>query len=156
MSPWGYALTQVGAVVRYLQLALWPQPLVFDYGKDLVPGWSAVWWQSVLLLPILVASSWATWRGRASGYLGVFFFAVLAPSSSFVPVVTQTMSEHRVYLALAAVVSLVVVALHAWLGRRSFLVLGALAVGLTTATVRRNHDYRPERARGDLPEGRAS
>lgn len=146
MSPWGYALTQAGAVVQYLRLALWPQPLVFDYGKDLAAGWSEVWWQTLLLLPLLVVSGWAAWRGRASGYLGVFFFAVLAPSSSFVPVVTQTMSEHRVYLALAAVVSLVVVALHAWLGRRSFAVFAVLAVALSVTTIRRNHDYRSELA----------
>ncbi len=144
MSPWGYALTQAGAVVRYLQLALWPQPLVFDYGKDLVSGWSAVWWQMLLLASLFAAGGWAAWRGRAIGYLGAFFFAVLAPSSSFVPVVTQTMSEHRVYLALAAVVSLVVAVLYAGLGRRSFLVFGVLAVALTAATVRRNHDYRTE------------
>ena len=49
MSPWGYALTQVGAVAHYLRLALWPQPLVFDYGKDLVAGWSDIWWQALLL-----------------------------------------------------------------------------------------------------------
>ncbi len=146
MSPWGYALTQAGAVVHYLRLTLWPQPLVFDYGKELVSGWSEVWWQTLLLVPLLAASGWAAWRGRAIGYLGVFFFAVLAPSSSFVPVVTQTMSEHRAYLALAAVVTLTVVALHAWLGRRSFVVFAALAVALTVATVRRNHDYRTELA----------
>ncbi len=146
MSPWGYALTQVGAVVHYLRLALWPQPLVFDYGKDLAAGWREVWWQALLLLPLGVASLWTAWRGRAAGWLGVFFFAVLAPSSSLVPVVTQTMSEHRVYLALAAVVTLVVAGLYAALGRRSFVVFAVMAVGLAAATVRRNHDYRTELA----------
>ncbi len=146
MSPWGYALTQVGAVAHYLRLALWPQPLVFDYGKDLVAGWSDIWWQALLLFPLGAASLWAAWRGRAAGWLGVFFFAVLAPSSSFVPVVTQTMSEHRVYLALAAVVTLVVAGLYALLGRKSFAVFAVMAVGLAAATVRRNHDYRTELA----------
>jgi len=145
-SPWGYALTQVGAIVHYLRLSLWPQPLVFDYGKDLVSGWSDVWWQALLLFPLAAASLWAAWRGRAVGWLGVFFFAVLAPSSSIVPVVTQTMSEHRVYLALAAVVTLAVAGLYAALGRRSLAVFAVLAVGLTAATVRRNHDYRTELA----------
>jgi tetratricopeptide (TPR) repeat protein len=146
MSPWGYALTQVGAVVHYLRLVLWPQPLVFDYGKDLVAGWREVWWQALILFPLALASLWAAWRGRVVGYLGVFFFVVLAPSSSFVPVVTQTMSEHRVYLALAAVVVLVVAGLYSVMGRRSFAVFAIMAVGLAAATVRRNHDYRTELA----------
>jgi tetratricopeptide (TPR) repeat protein len=146
MSPWAYALTQIGAVVHYLRLAVWPHPLVFDYGKDLVAGWREVWWQALVLFPLVLASLWAAWRGRAAGYLGVFFFAVLAPSSSFVPVVTQTMNEHRVYLALAAIVVLLVTGLYAAWGRRSLAVFAVLAVGLGTATARRNHDYRTELA----------
>jgi hypothetical protein len=30
---WGYALTECRAVVQYLRLALWPHPLIFDYGE---------------------------------------------------------------------------------------------------------------------------
>jgi tetratricopeptide (TPR) repeat protein len=146
VSPWAYALTQVGAVVHYLHLAVWPRPLVFDYGTALASGWGDVWWQALVLFPLLGASLWAAWRGRAAGFCGVFFFAVLAPSSSFMPVVTQTMNEHRVYIALASVVTLAVTGLYAVWGRKSFAVFAALAVALTTATVRRNQDYRTELA----------
>lgn len=31
-----YALTQFGAIIRYLQLAVWPHPLVLDYGAPVV------------------------------------------------------------------------------------------------------------------------
>jgi Flp pilus assembly protein TadD len=146
ISPWSYALTQVGAVVHYLRLIVWPRPLVFDYGTVLAQGWQDVWWQALLLLPLGAASLWAAWRGRMTGYLGFFFFAVLAPSSSFVPVATQTMSEHRVYLALAAVVTLVVTGLYATWGRKSLVALAGLAVALGAATVQRNHAYRTELA----------
>ncbi|MDI1337475.1 MAG: tetratricopeptide repeat protein [Lacunisphaera sp.] len=146
VSPWAYALTQIGAVVHYLRLAVWPQPLVFDYGKALAGGWGDVWWQALILFPLVAASLWAAWRGRAAGWCGLFFFAVLAPSSSFVPVVTQTMNEHRVYLALAAIVTLAVTGLYVAWGRRSFAVFAVLAIALTAATVRRNHDYRTELA----------
>ncbi len=146
VSPWAYALTQIGAVVHYLRLAAWPQPLVFDYGTALAGGWGEVWWQAFVLLPLAAASLWAAWRGKAAGWCGVFFFAVLAPSSSFMPVVTQTMNEHRVYLALAAVVTLAVTGLYSLWGRRSFVVFAVVAVALTVVTIRRNQDYRTELA----------
>ncbi|HWA27918.1 MAG TPA: tetratricopeptide repeat protein [Lacunisphaera sp.] len=146
ISPWAYALTQVGAVGHYLRLIFWPQPLIFDYGKEIARGWGEVWPAALVVFPLLAASVWTAWRGRAVGFLGVCFFAVLAPSSSFVPVLTQTMSEHRLYLALAAVVTILVCGLHAWWGRRGLLVCAALAVGLGAATIRRNHDYRSEQA----------
>jgi protein O-mannosyl-transferase len=144
VSPWDYGLTQIGAIVHYLRLALWPHPLVFDYGKGLVESWRDVWWQALLSFPLAAGSVWAAWRGRAAGFLGLFFFAVLAPSSSFVPVVTQTMSEHRLYLALAAVVCAVMVGLHRRFGRWSFAFAGVAAVVLGAMTVQRNRDYRTE------------
>ena len=37
--PWrDYVLTQAYAIVRYLRLALWPHPLVFDYGTTVAAG----------------------------------------------------------------------------------------------------------------------
>jgi tetratricopeptide (TPR) repeat protein len=145
MSAGGYALTQIGAVAHYLRLAFWPHPLVLDYGTALAGGWRDVWWQALVLLPLAVASFWAAWRNRPVGYVGVFFFAALAPSSSFVPVITQTVSEHRVYLALAAVITVVVLALHAAVGRRALLIGGGLlALGLGVGTFARNQTYRSE------------
>ena len=32
VAPWAYWLTQFEAITRYLRLAVWPHPLVFDYG----------------------------------------------------------------------------------------------------------------------------
>ena len=144
ISPWAYALTQIGAVMHYLRLAFWPQPLVFDYGTVLASGWGDIWWQALLLFPLGAASLWAAWRGRPAGYLGCFFFAVLAPSSSFVPVVTQTMNEHRVYLALAAVVTLVVLGLYAAWGRKSLILFAVMVVALGISTGQRNQAYRTE------------
>ncbi len=145
ISVASYALTQFDAIVRYLRLVLSPHPLVLDYGTAVVAGWSAVWWQALLVLALLAASVVAAWRGRPAGYLGLFFFAALAPSSSFVPVVTQTMAEHRMYLALAAVTVLLAIALYQWGGRRGLLWGGGvLALVLGLATVQRNATYRTE------------
>ncbi|HTX65022.1 MAG TPA: tetratricopeptide repeat protein [Opitutaceae bacterium] len=144
ISAWSYALTQCFAIIRYLRLAAWPQPLVLDYGHFLVPGLAAVLPQAVGLLVLLAVTGWVLVRRPAAGFLGACFFALLAPSSSVVPLVTQTVAEHRMYLPLAAVIVGAVVALRTVAGRRGLLALLALAVGLGALTARRNRDYRSE------------
>ena len=52
----------------------------------------------------------ALWRWPKIGFLGAWFFAILAPTSSIVPVATQIVAEHRMYLPLAAVVTAVTLA----------------------------------------------
>ncbi|HEX3728886.1 MAG TPA: tetratricopeptide repeat protein [Opitutaceae bacterium] len=151
VSPWGYALTQAGALVHYLRLCFWPHPLVIDYGTALAPGLGAVWPQGLLVLALLALTAWTLVRRPVAGFLGAWFFAILAPSSSFVPLVTQTLAEHRMYLPLAAVVALAVLAIAAQ--ARTLLaaplrIAGTvlLAGGLALATRARNSDYRTENA----------
>jgi len=43
------------------------------------------------------------------GFAGAWFFLILAPSSSVVPIVTEIIAEHRMYLSLAAVIAVVVI-----------------------------------------------
>ncbi len=139
-----YALTQIGAVAHYLRLAGWPHPLVFDYGTELArDGWE-VGRAAVLVFPLLLGSLWLVWRGRVAGFLGAGFFVLLAPSSSIVPVVTQSMSEHRMYLPLAALVTLAVVGLHRIWGRGGLAVVGVASIMAGVATSARNDDYQTE------------
>jgi protein O-mannosyl-transferase len=141
-----YALSQFPAVTHYLGLCFWPHPLNFDYGTDLAPATLRIL-PYVLLVTVLVAATlWALVREPALGFLGAFFFAVLAPSSSIIPVATEVMAEHRMYLPLAAVVILVVLAIFAVLGRAAVPVCLALAVALGTAAARRNQVYSSEQA----------
>ena len=102
------------------------------------------------------------WHGRGVsrlpwlGFLGVWFFAILAPSSSVVPLFQQIAAEKRMYLPLAAVVTGVVVG-GCLIGQRlvrsgiislraSQLIGGVLALSaalaLGTVAFRRNADYR--------------
>lgn len=136
-----YAITQCAAVVHYLRLAVWPVPLVFDYGVPLVRGFAAVWPQALLLAIGAGATLWGLRRGSKWSYLGAWFFAMLAPSSSVVPVATQTMAEHRMYLPLAALVVAGVLGAYAWLGRRAWTVAIAVAALWSAFTMQRNADY---------------
>lgn len=136
-----YALTQVKAVVLYLKLALWPAPLVFDYGTGTVADWTEVWWQALVLAALLGAIGWGWRRQPAAAFAGLWFFICLAPSSSFVPIATQTMAEHRPYLALAGVAALLVAAGHRWLGPRVVFPVALAAAAGAVLTVDRNRDY---------------
>jgi len=147
---WAYSITQCKAVALYLWLSVWPHPLVFDYGRALVGNPLSVLPQAVFLVMLAVGTILGVWRRSPVGFLGVWFLAILAPSSSFVPLASQTMAEHRMYLPLAAVVVLAVFGIHRLVGaagmrNRAFVVVvSALAAGLGFLTEQRNQDYRSE------------
>jgi tetratricopeptide (TPR) repeat protein len=141
VTPWSYALRQGETIVRYLGLSLWPHPLLIDYGTNLAAPAAAIVAGALLVALLVAATGIALWRRPVAGFLGAWFFAILAPSSSVVPVATEFMAEHRMYLPLAAVITAVVLGLHAWVGRRSLVVFALLAVALGWLTMRRNEDY---------------
>ena len=156
VSIWSYAGTQFGVVARYLWLTVWPNALTFDYGTELAEGVGEILPPALLIAALLAGTIVALWRVPRLGFLGAAFFLLLAPSSSFVPVATQTIAEHRMYLPLAAVVAIVVVGVYAMLDRLGLrgklaralpvMVLAGAAVALGWRTTGRNDDYRSELA----------
>jgi len=141
---WTYLLTEPGVILHYLRLSVWPQPLCFDYyGWPIATTWTSILPSALVIVLLLGASIWA-WRiNSAGGFLGAWFFLILAPSSSFIPLDSPAF-EHRMYLSLAAVVVLVVMGLYSLAGRRSMAVFAVAAIGCVFLTVRRNQDYRSE------------
>lgn len=111
-----YAATQPRAILAYLRLSVWPDDLVLDRGAALARGAAAIAPAAAALAGLVGWTAWALRRRPALGFLGAWFFVCLAPSSSVVPLVTQTSAEHRMYLALAAVVAASVLGAHALLG----------------------------------------
>jgi Flp pilus assembly protein TadD len=139
---WQYLFTQAEGIVRYLKLSIWPHPLVVDYGTYIARNPAVIVPCMLFLATLGVATVVALWRWPIWGFAGVWFFAILAPSSSVWPLATQTLAEHRMYLPLAAVVTLAVVGLHSFIGRRGLFVATVLAVVFGVLTFRRNADYR--------------
>jgi hypothetical protein len=155
-----YALTQCMAIARYVRLSFWPSELCFDYGVPLAKTAAEIVPGALLLLILASATLWALLRQPGPGFLGAFFLATLAPTSSFVPIGTQTIAEHRFYLPLAAVIAAVIVKGDLLLGevlrrlkmprpRRAFLrwsiplaLIASSAVALSARTWLRNEDYR--------------
>ncbi len=145
VAPWAYWLTQFEAVARYLGLAAWPHPLVFDYGKFWVHRVGDVLPYAAVVLPLAAVTGWAVFRRPRWGFVGAWFFVILAPTS-VVPGTMQMVVEHRMYLPLAAVVAAAVLGLDAVLGRRRRVVFGVLAVGFGVLTFLRNQGYHSEQA----------
>jgi Tfp pilus assembly protein PilF len=136
MRPVDYALTQFGVILHYLRLAVWPAPLVVDY-YDWPVGLNLP--ATLVIIALVAGTVWAVWRRSWWGFAGAWFFVILAPSSSVVPIATELAAERRMYLPLAAVVTVAVVALRRW--RWAWM---ALAVPLAVATIQRNETYRSE------------
>jgi tetratricopeptide (TPR) repeat protein len=141
---WRYGLNSCRSVVQYLELAVWPHPLVLDYGTDIVHRAGEVMPYVVVLAGLVAGTVVALWRRPVLGFAGAWVFVILAPASSVVPLAGQPMAEHRLYLSLAAVVGLGVLGLYTWIGRRSLPVFAAAAIGLGWITIQRNEDYRSE------------
>ncbi|MHC4984346.1 MAG: tetratricopeptide repeat protein [Planctomycetota bacterium] len=159
VTAWSYLRAQFGWIIHYLSLCIWPHPLVLFYGDRPDPAAAADWLYAALVIGLLAGTVWAMWRRPRLGFVGAFFFAVLAPTSSFVPVQTQVAAEHRMYLALAAVVVLGVAGCW-WLWPRwapargdgetpravsiaaAVAVLAIVAAALGVRTALRNEDYR--------------
>jgi len=144
VTPWEYGLTQCQAVVHYLFLSIWPHPLVVDYGTGVIRSFSEVWWQAGFLGLLLAGTIVAVVRCPPIGFLGAWFFVILAPSSSVIPLVAQTMAEHRMYLPLAAIITGTVLGVYALARQRGWWALGVLLPGLALLTFLRNQDYRSE------------
>jgi tetratricopeptide (TPR) repeat protein len=154
-----YLRSEFAVVTHYLRLCFWPTGLCLDYDWPVAKTWTGVLPQVVFIGALVGLTLWALVRRPAAGFLGAWFFGILAPTSSFITIPLLAF-EHRMYLSLAAVAALVVLAgyliagrllarLVAQAGRRrraGWVLAGMAVLGLAAAlgclTARRNEDYR--------------
>jgi len=156
LTSWDYLKTEGGVILYYLQLCFWPHPLVIDYSDwPITYSLKGALVSGVVVFGLLGATVWALRNRPWAGFLGAWFFIILGPTSSFLPSVGEVAAERRMYLPLAAVITLVVIDAYA-LGKRLFkaqqgLTLGCLAsvsvAGVFTfLTIQRNQDYKTDLA----------
>ncbi len=150
-TPFEYLATQAGVILYYMRLSVWPASLCADYTW---PPTRAIGEAAFNGLPHLVAlgiTVFGLMRRKPWAFIGVWFYGVLAPSSSFIPVKDYVV-EHRMHLPLVAVVAAVFLSCRWAMIRFSIvepsvrvLVGGFLIVAVTTAlagrTIARNRDY---------------
>jgi protein O-mannosyl-transferase len=156
---WSYLLTQSGVIARYLQLAFWPVGLCLDYNWPPAQTFSEIVVPGLVVLGLLGLTFWALVKRPVWGFLGAWFFAILAPTSSFIPI-QDAAFEHRMYLSLAALAAGLVIG--GWLAGQSLVRRGTISpstlplaggflailvvVALGIATFQRNADYQSDLA----------
>ncbi len=154
ITPWMYARTQSAVILHYLRLVFWPDRLCLDYCWPVMPVRQLIV-PLTTMATLLLATLWALRYHPRIGFLAAGFFLILSPTSSFMPI-NDLAVEHRMYLPLACVVALTVLAVHALCDRLAacagwprgsavmllVAVVGLAAVPLAARTVSRNEDYR--------------
>ena len=110
ISPWTYLLNQPAMILTYLRLAVWPDPLVLDYGITHPIALRDALGPSLAVVALLVVSTLAWRKSRPLGYALTWFWITLAPTSSVMPIATEVGAERRMYLPLMALVVVGVVA----------------------------------------------
>jgi tetratricopeptide (TPR) repeat protein len=161
LTPLSYLLTQAEALLLYVRLIMWPTALQFDFGWPVVPVTSAADLGRLLPRygpPLLATglgfavSAWAALRRPRAGFLAAAWFLLLAPSSSLLPIATEILALHRLYLPSAALITGLVIAAFGvararWLPSlgspalvrgAALAVLAAMLAGLVAATRHEN------------------
>jgi tetratricopeptide (TPR) repeat protein len=148
LTPVSYALSQPGVICHYLRLCFLP------VGQCLDPWWPVaktpiqIVPPTLLIVALLAVTFWSMYRHPKWGFLGWWFFLILAPTSTVVPIADLAF-EHRMYLPLAAVAALFVIGgleivrHRKWMTPRSWMVvvLPTVTLLLGILTFVRNQDY---------------
>ena len=100
---------------------------------------------ALVTLAALGATVLLLWRKPALGLGGAWFFLILAPTSTFLPLAGELVAERRLYLPLVGPAVLAAAALALWQTKHRIAATatGALIVAaLLATTIARNADYR--------------
>jgi tetratricopeptide (TPR) repeat protein len=114
-----YLRAQVPLLWRYAALAVWPRELVLDYGSldpARVPELGAA---AFALAAGVAFAALAAWRWPRAGFPLLWWFWLLAPSSSFAAVISEVGAERRAYLPLFGLLAGAVALVGAALARIS-------------------------------------
>ena len=166
VSAWSYLLNQAEVITHYLELVIWPQRLVAYYGWSLPATVSSVLPSLVFVTICAIGAVVLFIRRPRLGFLAVWFFITLAPTSSFAPIAAEVGADRRMYVPLIGLIALVVLAARLVIerltqppasravrdsrrdGPRTAIISATLVIVVCVAlgmrTVARNRDYADE------------
>lgn len=155
VTPWTYLLSQSEVLVHYIRLTFWPTGLCFWDRWPVAESLWAVLPYSIAIVLLLFATAYCLVRYPPASFLGAWFFLILAPTSSFIPI-RDFMFEYRMYCSMLSLLILFYLVLDAILTRwiqdrlhRSSLqivVAVGIVLGLSSVTFQRNAVYGTERS----------
>ncbi len=144
-----YAKSEPGVILHYLKLVFWPVSLCLDYVWPIAASAKAIVFPTLVIGALILLTIWSfKWRPEI-GFLGAWFFLILSPTSSFVPLADLAF-EHRMYLPLAGIIAAFVFGLkfisEKFFKRLSAPIFTGVLIGITAAagylTFHRNQDYK--------------
>ncbi|MEI7685492.1 MAG: hypothetical protein WCL32_10720 [Planctomycetota bacterium] len=152
LTPVQYLSTQLGVLVHYMKLAVWPRDLCFDYHDwPIAEGLRDSLAAGVVLTIVFLVCLIGALRGNAAAFLGLGVYFVLSLTSSVLPL-RDVANEYRMYVPLMFLATLVVVGGYAACQRLApglvkkgwplMAVVSVAIVTLTVGTILRNEDYR--------------
>jgi len=117
ITTFKYAVTEGTVVLKYLGLVFYPSPLIFDYSTTVYNHLHHAWLPVIVCLGLVASSLVLLYKRPVWGLAAFWFFLLLAPTSSIIPVPGQPMGENRMYLAALGPIVIFVVLLY-YYGRR--------------------------------------
>jgi Flp pilus assembly protein TadD len=120
VSWWLYALNQPAVILHYLRLVIWPHPLSFDYFWPVVRGTKQLLPSILAVCTLLALTLWGVVRMPKMAFLATFFFFILAPTSSVMPILDLAV-EHRMYLPTAPVIVMIVIGIYQLITRNNII-----------------------------------
>ena len=143
VSPLRSLLTQAGAITHYISLTFWPTELSIDYADwPIARGMDEVLPELCLISSLLALAIWRVRAKHPDGLLLLTLFALLAPSSSVIPLTGELVAEHRMYLASASLIALTVLATERLFARTGLVFLCLILTPLLhSLTMARNEEW---------------
>jgi tetratricopeptide (TPR) repeat protein len=100
--------TQAKVLLLYLKLTTWPWPLSIHYEMPYLATLGAAWPWLLTVGLLAMTTLVLLWRRSSIGFVFAWVLIILSPTL-VVPIVTEVAAERRMYLPLAALVTLLIV-----------------------------------------------
>jgi len=150
ITPFTYALSQPQVILHYIKLSFFPVHLVLDYKWPVSTNLLQIASSTTIVLTTLSFTFYLLKKKSPLGFPGIWFFLILFPTSSFLPI-KDLAFEHRMYLPSIALMGLFVVCLNyifnkfAKVNPKNIplnIIFSIIIVTLLTLTINRNNAYK--------------